>query len=110
MILNERRLIDLDKPVNDYLGESKIQAYEGNVGDATVRRILNHTSGLPYFWTHLYEHELDKRPSWDEMIDHYGKIVSPPGERYIYSNLGMGILGYVIERFRANLMLIRTSM
>ncbi len=99
MILNERRLIDLDKPVNDYLGESKIQAYEGNVGDVTVRRILNHTSGFPYFWTHLYEHELDQRPSWDEVIDHYGKIISPPGEeRYIYSNLGMGILGYVIER------------
>ena len=98
MILNERGLIDLDKPVNDYLGESKIQAYEGNVGDATVRRILNHTSGLPYFWTHLYEHELDQRPSWDEVIDHYGNVVSPPGERYIYSNLGMGILGYVIER------------
>ena len=98
MILNERGLIDLDKPANDYLGQAKLHAFEGNTKDATVRRILNHTSGLPYFWTHLYEDELDQRPSWDEVINQYGKFVSPPGDRFIYSNLGFGILGHIIER------------
>jgi len=52
MILKERGLVDLDKPANESLGDAKIHAFEGNVEDATVRRILNHTSGLPYFWTH----------------------------------------------------------
>jgi len=98
MILKERGLIDLDKPANDYLGQAKLQAFEGNAEDATVRRILNHTSGLPYFWTHLYEEELDQRPSWDEVINQYGKLVSPPGDRFIYSNLGFGILGFIVER------------
>lgn len=98
MMLRERGLIDLDKPVNEYLGEIKLQAYEGDANDATVRHILNHTSGLPRFWTHLYEEELDQRPSWDEVISNYGKLVSPPGDRYLYSNLGFGILGYIIER------------
>ena len=98
MILKERGLIDLDRPANDYLGTAKLQAFEGSVEDATIRRILNHTSGLPFFWVHLYEDELDQRPSWDEVIDQYGKLVSPPGDRFIYSNLGFGILGYIIER------------
>lgn len=90
VILKERGLLDLDAPINDYLGESKIEAHEGNAEDATIRRMLNHTSGLPYFWTHLYESELDLRPSLDEVIAHYGKIVSPPGERQIYSSLVLG--------------------
>jgi len=47
MILKERGLIDLDKPINNYLGEVKLKAYVGNAEDATVRRVLNHTSGLP---------------------------------------------------------------
>ena len=86
MILRERGLIDLDKPANDYLGKAKIEAYEGNINHVTLRRILNHTSGLPFIWTHLYCDELDQRPSWDEVIGRFGKIVSPPGDRYIYSN------------------------
>ncbi len=98
MILKERGLIDLDKPANQYLGEAKIEAYEGNANDVTLRRILNHTSGLPFMWTHLYAQELDRRPSWDEVIRRFGKTVSPPGDRFIYSNLGFGILGHIIER------------
>jgi len=98
MILKEQGLIDLDKPANEYLGKGKIEAYEGNINDVTLRRILNHTSGLPYMWTHLYTHELNQRPPWDEVIRHFGKTVSPPGGRYIYSNLGFGILGYIVER------------
>jgi len=98
MILKERGFIDLDKPANQYLGDTKLRAFEGNTTDVTVRRILNHTSGLPYFWTHLYEEELENRPPMAEIIGQYGIIVSPPGERFIYSNLGFGILGYIIEQ------------
>ena len=98
MLLKERGFIDLDKPANEYLGKVKIEAYEGDANDATIRRILNHTSGLPWMWTHLYENEIDRRPSWDEVIGYYGKIVSPPRDRFIYSNLGFGILGNIIER------------
>jgi CubicO group peptidase (beta-lactamase class C family) len=88
MILKERGLIDLDKQANEYLGKAKIEAYEGNINDVTLRRILNHTSGLSYMWTHLYAPELNQRPPWDEVIRRFGKTVSPPGERYIYSNFG----------------------
>jgi hypothetical protein len=34
----------------------------------------------------------------DETIRRYGNLVTAPGERYQYSNLGYGLLGYVISR------------
>lgn len=98
MILVERGLVNLDTPVNEYLGDVKLHAYEGDINEVTIRRVLNHTSGLPYFWVQLYENELSLRPGWNEVIMQYANIVSPPGDRHIYSNLGFGILGYVIER------------
>ena len=98
MILKERGLIDLDKPINDYLDEAKLKAYVGNAEDATVRRVLNHTSGLPLHYNFFYEDEPYTKPPMDETIRRYGNLVTIPGERYQYSNLGYGILDYVISR------------
>ena len=50
LVLVERGLVDLDKSVNDYLGESKLTAFAGSAEDATVKRILVHTAGLPMHW------------------------------------------------------------
>ena len=47
MILKEQGKIDLDAPINSYLGEAKLKSWIGNADDATVRTIANHTSGLP---------------------------------------------------------------
>src|SRR5688572_32186710 len=47
MILKERGLIDLDRPINDYLGHAKINVRVGDPAAATVRRVANHTAGLP---------------------------------------------------------------
>ena len=98
MILKERGKIDLDRPINDYLGEAKLKAGIGNVADATVRRVANHSSGLPVHYQFFYADEPYHPPSMDETIRRYGNLVAPPGEAYEYSNLGFGILGYVIAR------------
>src|SRR5712692_6713027 len=47
MLLVERGQIDLDRPINDYLGDAKPTAWVGDAAGATVRRVANHTSGLP---------------------------------------------------------------
>jgi CubicO group peptidase (beta-lactamase class C family) len=47
MVLAEHNRIDLDKPVNDYLGNARLTAHIGDAANATVRRTANHTSGLP---------------------------------------------------------------
>ncbi len=98
MILKERGKIDLDRPINDYLGESKIIVRLGNPADVTVRRVANHSSGLPLHYQFFYEDEPYRAPSRDETIRRYANTVTAPGEKYQYSNLGYGILDYVIER------------
>lgn len=98
MILKERGLLDLDRPINDYLGESKIRARVGTPDEATVRRVANHTSGLPLHYQFFYQDEPYQPPTRDETIRRYGNLVTAPGERYQYSNLGYGILDEVITR------------
>jgi CubicO group peptidase (beta-lactamase class C family) len=98
MVLVERGLIDLDRPINDYLGNAKLKAWSGDAKDATVRRVANHTSGLPLHYHFFYEDEPYVRPPMDETIRRYGNLVTPPGETYQYANLGYGLLDYVISR------------
>ncbi len=98
MILKERGRVELDRPLNDYLGEAKIKVRLGNPADVTVRRVANHSAGLPLHYQFFYEDEPFRAPSRDETINRYANAVTAPGEKYQYSNLGYGLLDYVIER------------
>lgn len=98
MILKERSKLDMDSSVNNYLGEARLKAWVGDSDDATVRRVANHSSGLPLHYHFFYEDEPYSRPPMDETIRRYGNLVTAPGEKYQYSNLGYGILDYVISR------------
>ncbi len=98
MVLVNRGQVALDKPMNDYLGPAKLTAFTGNVNDATVRRIANHTSGLPLHYQFFYEDEDLRRPAFDESIRRYGKLVTVPGATYQYSNFGFGLIDHVIAR------------
>jgi CubicO group peptidase (beta-lactamase class C family) len=98
MLLVQQGKIDLDKPLDDYLGDAKLKARVGSAADATVRRVANHTSGLPLHYQFFYDGESFKPPGYEETIRRYGNLVTPPGEHYQYSNLGYGLLDYVIER------------
>lgn len=98
MMLVERGLVDLDKPINDYLGEEKLNGRAFDASGATVRLVANHTSGLPLHYQFFYRDEPYRRPTMDETIRRYANLVTPPGERSQYSNLGYGIIDYVLER------------
>ena len=63
-----------------------------------MRKVANHTAGLPLHYQFFYEDEPYRAPSRDETILRYANTVTAPGERYHYSNLGYGILDYVISR------------
>ena len=98
MILVERHQVELDRPINDYLGRVKLAGNAGRSSKATVRMLLGHTSGLPLHYNFFPQDEAYPRPSMEETIRRYGILVSKPGEEYQYSNLGYGIAGYIIER------------
>jgi CubicO group peptidase (beta-lactamase class C family) len=98
MVLAEQGKLDLDRPINDYLGSAKLRARVGDAAEATVRRVANHSSGLPLHVHFFYQNTPRRPPPMDETILRYGNLVTAPGERFQYSNLGFGILDYVIER------------
>jgi CubicO group peptidase (beta-lactamase class C family) len=99
MKLVEQGKIDLDKPVNNYLApDSQVKVWIGNPEDVTVRKIANHTSGLPRHEHFFSASEICRKPPMEESIRRYANIVTLPGERYRYSNIGYGIMDHLIER------------
>ncbi len=97
MVLVERGMIDLDGPVNEYLGDSELHACAGEVTEATVRRLANHTSGLPGHLQIFFANQPYEPLPMEETILRYGNLMSPPGERWKFSNLGYGVLGQAIS-------------
>jgi CubicO group peptidase (beta-lactamase class C family) len=98
MVLRERRHLDLDRPVNDYLGSARVSSPVWNPAEATVRRVATHTAGLTTFAQSFQASQPGYRASLDETIRRYGILFWPPGDHFDYSNLGYGILGEVIAR------------
>src|SRR5207247_1117538 len=97
MVLVERGQVDLDLPINTYLGPAKLTGLAGDARGATVRRVLSHTAGLPLHSQFFYSDRGYAPPDMAETIRRYGKLVFPPGQVVEYSNLGYGIIGNVIE-------------
>ena len=97
MVLVERGEVDLDRRANAFLGDAKLTSPIGPTREATVRRLANHTSGLPLHYQFFYEDEPYWRPAMDESIRRYGVLVRPPGERFQYANFGYGVLDHIIS-------------
>ncbi len=98
MMLAEQGRIDLDRPVEEYLGGVRLTGLAGDASGATVRRVLSHTAGLPLHYEFFYAGESHPPRNTDEGIARYAVLVNPPGEFYEYSNLGYGILDRIVER------------
>jgi len=97
MTLVQRGRIALDRPINEYLGDPGLRSRVGDADAATVRRVANHTAGLPRWYDFFYDDEPIERPPMEETIRRYGNLVWEPGT-YRYSNLGYGVLDYLIEK------------
>ncbi len=98
MILAERGRINLDAPVNKYLGRSQLIAYRGDASQATIARLLLHTTGLPYgYYIAGPEVPQEKKRSETNLIDLAGVLVSAPGTRYQYTNIGYGLFEDIVR-------------
>jgi CubicO group peptidase (beta-lactamase class C family) len=98
VMLQEQGKLDLDRPVNDYLGAAKLHSPMFDPSQATVRRVATHTAGLTTYARECALDDAGCRTSISTAIERYGVIFSPPGDHFDYSNLGYGILGDVVAR------------
>lgn len=98
MLLAQKGLVRLRAPVNHYLGGARVSAREGSADAVTLERLLTHSAGLPLHYQFFYEDAGYSRPPMDSTIRRYATAVYAPGEAYQYSNLGYGLLDYVISR------------
>jgi CubicO group peptidase (beta-lactamase class C family) len=96
MLLQERHKLDLDHPVNDYLGAAKVHSPMWDASQATVRRVATHTAGLTTYARSCAVGDSGCRTSTETAIGRYGVLFWPPGDHFDYSNLGYGILGDVV--------------
>lgn len=95
MQLVERGRVDLERPIDAYLGTMRVTGLAGDAAGATVRRVLSHTAGLPLHYTFFYENG-GERPDVARAVARYGRVMLPPGAAYSYSNLGYGMLGDLV--------------
>lgn len=81
--LIEDKILDLDKPLYQYLEYEPLQ-HDPRYKNITTRMILSHTSGIENW-------------SWNNKKDVL-EIVSNPGEQFVYSGEGFQYLAKVIEK------------
>jgi CubicO group peptidase (beta-lactamase class C family) len=98
MTLVQSGRVDIDAPINQYLGQDTLTSMIGDPRQVTVRRVANHTAGLPGADQFFYGDEVANAPSMGEELRRYGILVAPAGERYRYSNIGYGALGHLISK------------
>lgn len=96
MTLNQAGKLDLDAPIERYLGAIRLNGAAGSTDLVTARRIMSHSAGFPLYG-HFY---LDGSPpaSAKETIRKFGIVVFPPNTRFRYSNMGMAVLDAAIAQ------------
>ena len=82
--LVEAGKLDLDVPLNKYLGDNyEIAPDDARIDQITARRVLSHSAGFP---------------NWRSPADKYLPINFTPGEKFSYSGEGFVYLSVVVEK------------
>lgn len=98
MQLEEAGKLDIENPVTDYIPEFSIKSRYKSTRAMKVKDLMTHISGLPRDWlVHFYNFEPDPIDSLVADIKN-DYLTNPPGYFYNYSNLGVSLLGVVLER------------
>jgi CubicO group peptidase (beta-lactamase class C family) len=99
-VLEEKGVFRLDDKVSDVLSE-----FRGPIGQVTLKQLMDHTGGLPDIIDQngqpvSYSVDYDYEPvSRDELIARamLAELVTKPGDREQYSNLGYQLLAAIYE-------------
>ena len=97
-MVREGRIV-VDDPLAKFLPAGvKVPSRNGKV--ITLRHLATHTAGLPVFSREEAERDRIARAGWEALYGDLSTIqlATDPGEKFEYSNLGMALLGHVVER------------
>ncbi|WP_416672474.1 serine hydrolase domain-containing protein [Egbenema bharatensis] len=101
--LEQQGQVTLDDPIADYLPPTLQLAPD--VAAITLRQLATHTSGLPVLPDNLFTEATDEANPYRDYtardlylaLEHM-TLIHLPGRVVAYSNLGMGLLGHLLER------------
>src|SRR5262245_1993478 len=96
MQLVEQGKLDLDRDVNDYL-DFHIPTPEGGV-PVTLRRLLTHRAGFEEHIKGLFSSKRMPEPLGRWLMRSLPPRLFPRGDVPAYSNYGMALAGYIVER------------
>src|SRR5262245_59171830 len=91
MVLLEKGKLRLADPASKHLPEFKGHGKE----KVTVEQLLQHTSGL-IADNPLADYKAGRKKAWEKICEL--RLVAPPGERFVYSDVGFIVLGELVER------------
>ncbi len=97
MLLSDRGKLSLSDSVTKYAPAIQRPGVR-NPDEVTIRRVLGHVGGFPVHYQFFYEDQADRPAPPAATMRCFGAEVSPPGRRYVYSNLGFEALRAVIEQ------------
>lgn len=97
MRLAEKGLLDLDVPVSQYLTSWQLPVSGYPVDNVTIRRLLNHTAGMPLGDIFSIYAPGEEMPSLREKLTNEAVLAWEPGTRFSYSNTGYNLLELLIE-------------
>ena len=96
MQLAEQGKLDIDADVNTYLDFKIAPAFNKPI---TLRNLMTHTGGFEEVVRDIIYVEPHKSTSLrDFLIDNQPRRMYPPGEIPAYSNYGVGLAGYIVQR------------
>ena len=104
--LQEQRKLSLEDPVAKFIPEFQIKPFGETI---KIKHLLSHTSGLPGLGSSTRmkavigtRNDLMPLISYEDYLiflhDAQQWALAKPGERYLYSNEGYALLGYVIQK------------
>lgn len=95
MQLHEKKLLDIDKPLVEYLPEFKIKTRKTDIKEITVKSVLQHTSGLP---NDIFLNAWDENEKYTNVVGYLKNeyVCYPVNMVYHYSNIGCSLLGHTI--------------
>jgi CubicO group peptidase (beta-lactamase class C family) len=96
MQLAEQGKLDLDRAVNDYL-DFHIPTPEDGV-PVTLRRLLTHRAGFEEHGKNLFSANPVPQPLGQFLAQSQPLRLFPHGDVSAYSNYGMALAGYIVER------------